>query len=269
MRIFSVVLSLLVALVAVVPVVDAQTQTSRTVTGTVTLVNEDSQVVRIQPDGGGQDLPIIVKGLDDSTWRSLKKGDRVTARVHDTNKGRFVQAESIRLARGAATGGDWQRIHGVVQNVQGSTLTLRTDDGRRLTVDMTQVGREIRQALQPGEGVTVIGHEFTGANRLRAQYIQQDSSAGVQGSASPSASPSTSSVDEKWQRIHGKVESVSGSTLRVRADDGRALTVDMSEVNPAVQKALTPGERVTVVGFYKGDQNNVNAKFIQQDSSAR
>ena len=270
MRILSVLLSVLVALVAIAPVADAQN--SRTVTGTVDFVNKEDGVIRVDPDDRSGEVRIHTRRLDDKSWRNLQKGDRITARVHDIpNRPGHVQAESIRIGgggRGAfdrGSGGDWQRIHGVVQDVQGSTLTLRTDDGRRLTVDMSQVGREIRQALQPGEGVTVIGHEWTGANRLRAEYIQQDSSAGVRGSA-PSASPSSASTDEKgWQRIHGKVESVSGSTLRFRTDDGRRVSVDMSDVNPAVQRALSPGEGVTVIGHYQGDQNHMTAKFIQQD----
>jgi hypothetical protein len=84
----------------------------------------------------------------------------------------------------------WQRIHGRVQSISGEQLTLRADDGRMLTVEMGTVSQAIRQALQPGEGVTVIGHEWTGPNRLRAQYVQQDSSDPSRGGAvAPSASP--------------------------------------------------------------------------------
>ncbi len=160
---------------------------------------------------------------------------------------------------------EWQQIHGRVVNVNGSTMTLHADDNRRLTVDMSKVGSEIQKNLQRGDRVTVATHEVAGTN-VKAEFIQKDSSAGVQ----PSASPSTTPVDEKnWQKIHGKVTSVSGAQLMLKADDGRDLTVDMKEVNPAVQKALTPGEGVTVAGFYRGDDKNVSAKFIQQDSSAK
>ena len=34
----------------------------------------------------------------------------------------------------------------------------------------------IREALQQGERVTVVGHDWTGRNQLRAEYVQQDSS---------------------------------------------------------------------------------------------
>jgi preprotein translocase subunit YajC len=182
------------------------------------------------------------------------------------NAAYLASGSSSTTASSSATNSkEWQQIHGRVGNVSGSTLTLHTDDNRRLTVDMSKVGSDIQKNLQRGDRVTVATHEVTG-NNVKAEFIQKDSSAGVQPSASPSASP----ADEKsWQRIHGKVTSVSGSQLMFKADDGRDLTVDMKDVNPAVQKALTPGEAATVVGFYRGDDKNVAAKFIQQDSSAK
>lgn len=177
----------------------------------------------------------------------------------------YLASSSTATAASSGAKQGWQQIHGRVGNVSGSTMTLHSDDNRRLTVDMSKVSPEIQKNLQRGDKVTVAAHEVTG-NNVRAESIQKDSSAGVQPSASPSASP----ADEKaWQRIHGKVTAVTGTQLMFKADDGRNLTVDMSDVNPAVQKALTPGESATVVGFYRGDDKNVSAKFIQQDSSAK
>lgn len=187
----------------------------------------------------------------------------------------------------AASG--WQRIHGTVQSVQGPTLTIRADDGRTLTVDMAQVSPNVQRAIIVGEGVEVIGHYAPPTNQqhVAARWIQQDSSNPARGGrisgarppaaaaqappppASPSASAATKpggKVDEKaWQRIHGKVESVSGSTLRLKADDGRNLSVDMSKVSAGVQKGLTQGESVTVIGHHEKDRNHVDAQFIQQD----
>ena len=159
----------------------------------------------------------------------------------------------------------WQNIHGRVISVSGTSMTMQADDNRRLTVDMSKVGSDIQKNLQRGDMITVAATEVTGTN-IKAEFIQKDSSAGVQ----PSASPASTPVDEKnWQRIHGKVSSVSGTQLMLKTDDGRDLTVDMKDVSADIQKALTTGEAVTVAGFYKGDDKHVTAKFIQQDSSAK
>jgi preprotein translocase subunit YajC len=74
-------------------------------------------------------------------------------------------------------------------------------------------------------------------------------------------------IQQQWQEVHGSVVSVQGSTLTFKADDGRTLTVDMSKVNPAIQKALTPNEKATIVGFAGSQPNQFTAQFIQQDSS--
>ena len=88
--------------------------------------------------------------------------------------------------------GAWQRIHGKVESVQGTTLSFKADDGRQLSVDVSKVDAKIRQALTQGEGVTVIGHEWVDAKTLRANYVQQDSSDPSHGGkTAPSASPST------------------------------------------------------------------------------
>ena len=159
----------------------------------------------------------------------------------------------------------WQNIHGRVVSVSGSTMTLHADDNRRLTVDMTKVGTEIQRNLQRGDRVTVAATQVSGTN-VTAEFIQKDSSAGVQ----PSASPATTPVDEKnWQRIHGKVSSISGTQLMLKADDGRDVTVDMHEVGADIQKSLAAGEAVTVAGMFKGDDKHVTAKFIQKDSTAK
>jgi len=88
--------------------------------------------------------------------------------------------------------GEWQRIHGKVESVQGTTLSFKADDGRQLSVDVSKVDAKIRQSLTQGEGVTVIGHEWVDAKTLRANYVQQDSSDPSHGGkVTPSASPST------------------------------------------------------------------------------
>jgi outer membrane lipoprotein SlyB len=178
-----------------------------------------------------------------------------------------------------AAAAGWQRIHGTVQSIQGNTMTLRADDGRTITVDMARVNPNVHRAITNGEGVEVIGQYSPPTNQqhLSAQWIQQDSSnpgrgGRVIGSTAPSqpapaAAPANrGKVDEQaWQRIHGQVQGVQGTTLRLKADDGRNITVDMSKVNANVRNALTQGEPVTVIGHYDNNRRHVDAQYIQQE----
>jgi outer membrane lipoprotein SlyB len=161
----------------------------------------------------------------------------------------------------------WQKVHGKVEKVDGMTLTIKTDDNKTVTTDISQVSDSVRKGLTSGEAVTVSGQWKGDESHLVARFVQQDSSDPARGGsvAGQAAKPP---VDEKsWQNVHGKVEKVEGTTLTFRTDGGKAVTADMAQVSENVRKALTPGEGVTVEGQYKADQNHMVARFIQQDSS--
>ncbi|PYM85658.1 MAG: hypothetical protein DME13_10250 [Candidatus Rokuibacteriota bacterium] len=165
----------------------------------------------------------------------------------------------------AVTDRSWQRVHGTVQSVSGNTVTVKTDDGRTLTAHAGDVSAEIRGSLAKDDGVTLIGFPGSRTDHFLARYIQKDSAPGATGASAPSALPGP--VDEKsWQKIHGTVNSVSGTTLSLKADDGRAINVDMKEVGEAIRQSLSAGDKVTVNGFYRGDQNTVAARFVQKES---
>lgn len=72
-----------------------------------------------------------------------------------------------------------QRLTGQVQGVQGSRLMLRTDAGRIVAVDLTDLRPSERQSLLWGDTVTITGHAET-AGSFRAQSLEL---------ASPSALP--------------------------------------------------------------------------------
>jgi uncharacterized protein Veg len=176
---------------------------------------------------------------------------------------------STSAAGSSSTSSGWANLHGQVQSVSGSSITFKADDGRQLTVDASKIGQEIRNSLQPGTAATVAGYQWTGPNALTAEFIQKDTAGAA--APAPSASPTTSGpVDtSNWQKIHGQVQSVNGSQMTLKADDGRTVNVDMKDVGAAIQKSMTQGTPVTVTGFYTGGQNNVAAKYIQKDSSAK
>jgi hypothetical protein len=79
------------------------------------------------------------------------------------------------VAAGAQAVGNWQKVHGQVQSVQGHQITLKADDGRVITVDMTQVSQTVQGAITPNEIVTVTGFPGPSADRFIARYIEQES----------------------------------------------------------------------------------------------
>jgi preprotein translocase subunit YajC len=171
---------------------------------------------------------------------------------------------------GLATAQTSQNVHGTVQSVQGSQITVKADDGRVLTVDMKAVGQAVQQAMAPGMGVTITGSAGGSANEMTAQYIQQDSSDPSRGGTvvGQPAAGTTTQPSADWQKVHGTVQSVSGTTLTVKADDGRVLSVDMTAVGENIQKAMAQGMGVTLSGFPGASANQFTAQYIQQDSSA-
>jgi hypothetical protein len=159
-----------------------------------------------------------------------------------------------RAAGSARNGNDqFEQVTGVVQNVQGNQLTLRTDDNRNVTVDIAQARQGT--SVKAGQRLSAIGY-YTAPNRLTARAVRDVSGqADAQGKG------------DKWERIHGVVQSVQGSTVKFRADDGRMLTVDASKVGAPIRSALTQGEPVTVIGHDWTGPNQLRAEYIQQDSS--
>ena len=137
------------------------------------------QVVDINQVPGLIDRGQFVFDRTANTWINHPNGSPINTAYLASGASATVAASSSSTNQGS-----WQKIHGSVQSVSGSTLTLRTDDGRQLSVDMGKVSPEIQQSLRGGEGVTVSAYQMSG-NNVTAEYIQKDSSSGV--SASPAS----------------------------------------------------------------------------------
>ena len=75
---------------------------------------------------------------------------------------------------GAQPAGKWEIMHGTVQAVQGSQMTVKADDGRVLNVDMTQVSQPVQRAMQPNLGVKLAGFPGDQPNKFTARFIEQD-----------------------------------------------------------------------------------------------
>jgi preprotein translocase subunit YajC len=295
-RIFSVVLTLLLVS-ALAGVAQAQTQgqewqrvhaTVQSVSGnTVTVKTDDGRTLTVdasqvsadvrgalKPNAGVTVIGFAGSDATKFTARFIQQDSSDASRA-GTAAGQTPAASATASASASTTGG-WQRVHGTVQSVSGNTMTFKTDDGRTLTVDAAKVGADIRGGLQPNDAVTLIGFIGSDTTKFAAEYIQKDASDPSRGGSVVGQTPAASStasasapVDEKaWQRIHGTVSSISGSTLSLKADDGRVINVDMQAVGEQVRSSLASGEGVTVIGFYRGNQTTVAAQYVQKDSSA-
>jgi hypothetical protein len=177
---------------------------------------------------------------------------------------------SATASASAQAAGGWQRIHGRVQSVQGTSMRFRADDGRILSVDLSPVSPQIRQALTHGEAATVIGHRSTGAHQVRAEYVQQDSSDPARGGRitrhTPPPARGNAPLGAGMQRIDGQITAIGGSMMDLRTDDGRTLVVDLGQLNPEIVKSLNGGDRVTVTGLVR-DSTRIAAQSVQKYNS--
>ena len=72
---------------------------------------------------------------------------------------------------GPADLGQRQTVEGVVQSVKGSTMTVKSNTGRTIVVDLSKINEKVYQITSKGETVTVIGFIEPGSDRLTAQAV--------------------------------------------------------------------------------------------------
>ncbi len=70
-----------------------------------------------------------------------------------------------------------------------------------------------------------------------------------------------------WQKVHGQVQSAQENQITLKADDGRVVNVDMTQVSQPVRAAMTPNLSVTVTGFPGASPDRFTAQYIEQDLS--
>lgn len=145
-----------------------------------------------------------------------------------------------------------EKIHGSLESrASAAKMTLKTDDGRVVSVDTSQITEGLLASLKIGEKVTVVGSRGAG-NEFVAKDVLLESARG----------------GRAWQRLNGVVQSrISATKMILKTDDGRVLSVDTSQVSDNVVKALEVGERVEVVGL-TGGTNDFLARYIQQKGSS-
>jgi hypothetical protein len=72
----------------------------------------------------------------------------------------------------AAMIGDWKRLDGVIEGLAGATMELRTRDGKRVSIDLSQSNQP--HWLRPGTEVTVYGHARTDGGLVAVGFVQRE-----------------------------------------------------------------------------------------------
>ena len=115
-----------------------------------------------------------------------------------------------------------------------TVAVLKSDDGSVYYADLRAVS-DI-PTLQQGAAVTLVGFEGARPDQLVIQVIQP-------ADVAPAETPS-----ERSQRINGRIGSLTGPTVVVRATDGSEATLLLRGIKATILKLLRRGDWVTVFG---------------------
>jgi hypothetical protein len=186
-----------------------------------------------------------------------------------------------------AAPGDPRVVQGTLEwppNLSAETFAvLRGEDGRLYYVDLSGAQRRVAGPLTGGSRVALLGVEGARPWELAAVAFGAGDAASL-GLTSPSASPMPSAsipsttvpsiaippsaLPEPMWRVDGTVQSIAGTVVTVRTDQGRDQAVDMLELSPTTLRSLRPGERVSLFGTPRADRRLVANGFLQVEDPA-
>lgn len=203
------------------------------------------------------DSDVVVRGRDNRTYTISTSGiDRqLLARLHPgkpvkvslkRGSGDTLVAAAIEPESGEQR--PFRTATGIAQSVSGDRIQFRTDEGFVIPIDLTQIVGP-KPSLRPGDPATVT-YEVSGQNPMVAVWIEPG---GAAGAASPRMTQPPGVTASGYERIRGFVDSVGLGTLTLKADDGRTLTVDVSNSRGSAND-VRPGDLVNVVGRSIGDR---------------
>lgn len=191
------------------------------------------------------------------------------ARVGIATVGTGLLLMSVSPAAGAP--GDPRIVRGTIEwpTTPEATpfIVLRGDDGRRYSADLSAAVRG-QVTLTAGSRVTVAGVEGSRSHEIAAVSVTPAEGVRTPVLAPAPAPPPRSSIapaEPPPQRLDGRVEGVSGSTLVVATSDGRRVVVDLASLGPRLD-AVRVGDEVTVFGRHEGRRFLANG-FIQVEET--
>ena len=150
----------------------------------------------------------------------------------------LIAAQVFLWAPAVAAPNDFRLVSGTLLHpaTLGSGVTavvLKGDEGTVYYADLRAVS--VIPTLERGAAVTVVGFEGARPDQLTIQVIYQ-----------ADVAPADSTV--RSQRVNGRIRSLVGPTVVVRAADGSEATMLLRGISVAILRLLRPGDLVTVFG---------------------
>lgn len=207
---------------------------------------------------------------------------------------RFALASLLALVplSAVANPGDPRIVQGVlVWSAAGNGapfVVVRGDDGRHYVADVSATQRRGDRPVNPGDRVSLVGVEGPRPWEMSTMVLGLGDSALAAlppaDSASPAASPPMTpapgrpavrsqgperpaAAARSWRRIHGRVDSISGKTVRLRDSDGRSVTVDVSPLKGSAETVLRPGAEATLFVVAESGDQLVAVGLVQTDTA--
>jgi hypothetical protein len=210
----------------------------------------------------GKTYAVDMSALDTQRWHPIELGQAVTlaakpGREPNALIAARLQADPADRSTGKAPKKPLISAQGTVESVQDAEFRFKTTDGRVVWADASQMpGRAAVRVNDQG----TLTYERDPRQRVTALWFEQQE-------IQPSAAVIPRAVGPgEYQRIHGYVQSVGGNTMSFKADDGRTLTVDTSQVDVQVQSAVRQGDLVSVVGKTTTRADQFVAEVIERET---
>jgi cold shock CspA family protein len=224
-------------------------------------VHTSGATMIFRTDDGKTDA-VDMSALSPQRWQSLELGQAVTLAAKPGREPHALiaarlQADPTDRSTGKMPTKPFVSAQGTVEAVQDSQFRFRTIDGKVLWADASQLpGRAVARVNDEG---TLI-YELGPRQQVTALWLERPET-------QPSAAPIPTAVRPgEYQRLYGYVQSVGGNTMSFKADDGRTLTVDTSQVDAQVRSTVRKGDLVSVVGKTTARADQFVAEVIEREA---
>jgi hypothetical protein len=209
----------------------------------------------------GKTYAVDMSALNTQMWHPIELGQAVTlaakpGREPNALIAARLQADPADRSTGKAPRKPFISARGTVEVVQDSEFRFRTTDGKILWADASQMPD--RAAVRVNDQGTLTYER--GPRQAIALWLERQET-------QPSAAVIPRAIGPgEYQRVNGYVQSVGWSTMSVKADDGRTLTVDTSQVAAQVRSAVRQGDLVSIVGKTTAQTDQFVAEVIERET---